>query len=176
MLSDIEIAQAAKMQPITEIAARLGLQGQDVIPYGHYKAKIDHRLAEAGPVQRRILDHQSCHAGGRSGGEQRVKKRRPLSVPGGDRQCQQQSPCQDQQGKADQDDPGRRHVMFRGKEHSIPLCHASDRQAYYSTIRPTCPPKVRSARSDPVKFPLCSLRTPPVPLSFRPLLFSPAMI
>ena len=27
MLSDIEIAQAAKMQPITEIAANLGLQG-----------------------------------------------------------------------------------------------------------------------------------------------------
>ena len=26
MLSDIEIAQAAKMQPITEIAAKLGLQ------------------------------------------------------------------------------------------------------------------------------------------------------
>ena len=39
MLSDIEIAQAAKMQPITEIAANLGLQGEDVIPYGHYKAK-----------------------------------------------------------------------------------------------------------------------------------------
>ena len=28
MLSDIEIAQAAKMQPITEIAAKLGLQGR----------------------------------------------------------------------------------------------------------------------------------------------------
>ena len=40
MLSDIEIAQAAKMQPITEIAAKLGLQGEDVIPYGHYKAKL----------------------------------------------------------------------------------------------------------------------------------------
>ena len=38
MLSDIEIAQAAKMQPITEIAAKLGLQGEDIIPYGHYKA------------------------------------------------------------------------------------------------------------------------------------------
>ena len=38
MLSDIQIAQAAKMRPITEIAAELGLQGQDVIPYGHYKA------------------------------------------------------------------------------------------------------------------------------------------
>ncbi len=32
MLSDIEIAQAAEMKPITEIAAQLGLQGEDVIP------------------------------------------------------------------------------------------------------------------------------------------------
>ena len=39
MLSDIEIAQAAKMKPITEIAAQLGLQGEDVIPYGHYRQK-----------------------------------------------------------------------------------------------------------------------------------------
>ena len=46
MLSDIEIAQAAKMQPITEIAAKLGLQGEDIIPYGHYKAKLNHLLAE----------------------------------------------------------------------------------------------------------------------------------
>ena len=47
MLSDIEIAQAAKMKPITEIAAQLGLQGEDVIPYGHYKAKINHKLAKS---------------------------------------------------------------------------------------------------------------------------------
>ena len=33
MLSDIEIAQAAKMQPITEIAANLGLQGVFLIWY-----------------------------------------------------------------------------------------------------------------------------------------------
>ena len=56
MLSDIEIAQAAQMQPITEIAAKLGLQGQSVIPYGHYKAKIDHKLAKAdGPEGKLIL-------------------------------------------------------------------------------------------------------------------------
>ena len=42
MLSDIEIAQAAEMKPITEIAAKLGLQGQSVIPYGHYKANPCH--------------------------------------------------------------------------------------------------------------------------------------
>ena len=42
MKSDIEIAQEAKMKPITEIAAQLGLHDEDVIPYGHYKAKINH--------------------------------------------------------------------------------------------------------------------------------------
>ena len=35
MLSDIEIAQAARMQPITEIAAKLGLQGEDKIGRAH---------------------------------------------------------------------------------------------------------------------------------------------
>lgn len=41
MLSDIEIAQAAKMQPITEIAANLGLQGEDVIPYGQLQGQAE---------------------------------------------------------------------------------------------------------------------------------------
>lgn len=40
----------------------------------------DHRLAEAGPVQRRVLDYQSCHAGGGGGGEQRVEKGGALPV------------------------------------------------------------------------------------------------
>lgn len=40
MLSDIEIAQAATMKPIGEIAAGLGISGQYVENYGHYKAKI----------------------------------------------------------------------------------------------------------------------------------------
>ena len=44
MLSDIEIAQAAQMKPITEVAARLGLDEEDLIPYGRYKAKINHKL------------------------------------------------------------------------------------------------------------------------------------
>ena len=39
-LSDIEIAQAAKMQPIGEIAAKLGLSRDAIEPYGRYKAKI----------------------------------------------------------------------------------------------------------------------------------------
>ena len=32
------------MKPITQIAAQLGLEDASVIPYGRYKAKIDHRL------------------------------------------------------------------------------------------------------------------------------------
>jgi len=38
--SDIEIAQAAKMQPIVQIAAKLGLNEEDLELYGKYKAKI----------------------------------------------------------------------------------------------------------------------------------------
>ena len=55
MLSDIEIAQAAKMQPITEIAAKLGLQGEDIIPYGHYKAKLNHLLAKADKPEGKLI-------------------------------------------------------------------------------------------------------------------------
>lgn len=40
MLTDIQIAQSAKLQPITEIAAKLGLSDTEIEPYGRYKAKI----------------------------------------------------------------------------------------------------------------------------------------
>jgi len=38
--SDIEIAQAATMKPITEVAARLGIPDEALDPYGRFKAKI----------------------------------------------------------------------------------------------------------------------------------------
>ncbi|MBK5198712.1 MAG: formate--tetrahydrofolate ligase, partial [Methyloceanibacter sp.] len=39
--SDIEISQAAKMRPILEVAAdKLDIPPEDLIPYGHYKAKV----------------------------------------------------------------------------------------------------------------------------------------
>jgi formate--tetrahydrofolate ligase len=38
--SDLEIARNAKMKPITEIAAKLGIPADKVHPYGHTKAKI----------------------------------------------------------------------------------------------------------------------------------------
>ena len=55
MKSDIEIAQEATLRPITEIAAGLGLDDADVIPYGRYKAKINHRLAETGAKQGKLI-------------------------------------------------------------------------------------------------------------------------
>ena len=39
-LSDIEIAQAAKMQRIGKVADKLGIPEDQLVPYGHYKAKI----------------------------------------------------------------------------------------------------------------------------------------
>src|ERR671927_490032 len=38
--SDIEIAQQAKMQRATELAAKLGIPENAIEPYGHYKAKV----------------------------------------------------------------------------------------------------------------------------------------
>ncbi|HXF79531.1 MAG TPA: formate--tetrahydrofolate ligase [Usitatibacter sp.] len=38
--SDIEIAQQSKMKPIAEVAKKLGIPGEAISPYGHYKAKV----------------------------------------------------------------------------------------------------------------------------------------
>ena len=40
MLTDIEIAQGAKLEPIAKIAEKIGLLPHEYEPYGHYKAKI----------------------------------------------------------------------------------------------------------------------------------------
>lgn len=40
MLSDIEISRAAKLRPISEIAEKLGINPDDIIPYGKTKAKV----------------------------------------------------------------------------------------------------------------------------------------
>ena len=55
MKSDIEIAQEATLRPITEIAAQLGLDEADIIPYGRYKAKINHHLAENPAKQGKMI-------------------------------------------------------------------------------------------------------------------------
>ena len=44
--SDIEIAQATEMTPVTEIAGKLGVDENCVEQYGRYKAKIDYRLLD----------------------------------------------------------------------------------------------------------------------------------
>lgn len=44
MQSDIEIAQAAVLRPVSQLADALGLSPEDVIPYGRYKAKLNHKL------------------------------------------------------------------------------------------------------------------------------------
>ena len=42
MLSDIEIANAATLQPIRDVAAdTLGIPEEHLVPYGHHKAKVD---------------------------------------------------------------------------------------------------------------------------------------
>ena len=38
--TDAQIAQEAVMQPIQTIAAKLGLGAEQILPYGHYKAKV----------------------------------------------------------------------------------------------------------------------------------------
>ena len=50
MLTDIEIAHQSKMLPIAEVAAQLGIQPEELEPYGHYKAKLSDELA------RRVAD------------------------------------------------------------------------------------------------------------------------
>ena len=44
MLTDIEIAQQAKMLPIHEIAKKLGILEEELEPYGRYKAKVSESI------------------------------------------------------------------------------------------------------------------------------------
>jgi len=46
MKSDLEIAQAATMKPITEIASELGIADDELVPYGKYKAKVELKILE----------------------------------------------------------------------------------------------------------------------------------
>jgi formate--tetrahydrofolate ligase len=54
--SDIAIAQAAKLRPIAEVAAELGLGPDEILPYGRYKAKISaEAIAKRKPKGRLVL-------------------------------------------------------------------------------------------------------------------------
>ncbi len=46
MLTDIEIAQQAKMKKITEIGESIGIKADELEPYSHYKAKISDSVLE----------------------------------------------------------------------------------------------------------------------------------
>jgi formate--tetrahydrofolate ligase len=53
--TDIEIAQAAKLRPIQDVAAELGLGPEDILPYGHYKAKISAEVVARGRPRGRLV-------------------------------------------------------------------------------------------------------------------------
>jgi formate--tetrahydrofolate ligase len=53
--SDIAIAQAAKLRPIRDVAAELGLSDDEVELYGKYKAKISVRALESRPQTGRLV-------------------------------------------------------------------------------------------------------------------------
>ncbi len=54
--TDIEIAQAAKLRPIGEVAAELGLGPDEFLPYGRHKAKITaEAIAKRKPSGRLVL-------------------------------------------------------------------------------------------------------------------------
>lgn len=44
MLTDIEIAQSAKLLPVAQLAERLGIREEELEPYGRYKAKLSPAL------------------------------------------------------------------------------------------------------------------------------------
>ena len=47
MKTDIEIAQEAKMEPIIEVAGRLGIEPEQLEQYGRYKAKLSGEYLES---------------------------------------------------------------------------------------------------------------------------------
>jgi formate--tetrahydrofolate ligase len=53
--SDIAIAQAAKLRPIQDVAAELGLGPDDILPYGRYKAKISAEAVARGTPKGRLV-------------------------------------------------------------------------------------------------------------------------
>src|SRR3954447_7620104 len=54
--SDIAIAQAAKLRPIADVAAEVGLTADEILPYGRYKAKISaEAIARRKPTGRLVL-------------------------------------------------------------------------------------------------------------------------
>lgn len=55
MMTDIEIAQSVTARPIAEIAAKLGLTPEQLIPYGHDKAKVDPAAYQSEPRKGKLV-------------------------------------------------------------------------------------------------------------------------
>lgn len=55
MKSDIEIAQATKMKPITEVAEKLGISSDDLELYGNFKAKLPLNLIDENKLRKSKL-------------------------------------------------------------------------------------------------------------------------
>ncbi|MDX9768753.1 MAG: formate--tetrahydrofolate ligase [Tenuifilaceae bacterium] len=55
MKSDIEIAHEGTMKPINEVAAKLGIDQDDLIPYGKYKAKLPLKLIDKNKLDKNML-------------------------------------------------------------------------------------------------------------------------
>ena len=55
--TDIEIAREANKKPIQEIGAKLGIGPEDLVPYGHDKAKISANFikAQAGKADGKLI-------------------------------------------------------------------------------------------------------------------------
>src|SRR3569833_1976284 len=55
MPTDIEIARAATLAPITEVAKKAGVPDDALIPYGKYKAKIDRDVLPKAGAQGKLI-------------------------------------------------------------------------------------------------------------------------
>ena len=53
--SDIEIAQAARLRPIADVAAEVGLGPDEILPYGRYKAKVTAEAVRARRPRGRLV-------------------------------------------------------------------------------------------------------------------------
>lgn len=54
-MTDVEIAQAHTLEPITDIAAKAGVPEDVLIPYGHSMAKVDLQKIEGTPKGKLVL-------------------------------------------------------------------------------------------------------------------------
>ncbi len=54
-MKDIEIAQAAELVKISEIAKKIGLSEENYEPYGHYKAKVDYNLLKEKEAKAKLV-------------------------------------------------------------------------------------------------------------------------